>query len=304
MKKFAIFSACIGGGYDNVYQPLIVDERFDYLLFTDNVLDSTNGVWQMRKVEYVNGDKTRIARYVKTHPEELLPEYEATLWMDANVQIITNDVYERFIELYNKKSLVASIKHYYRSCIYDEAFIVSYAYWCKFEHDTTAIGWCGHIYRDSYPRNNGLFETGILYRKRCDKVGELDCLWWSCINSYSKRDQLSFNYSVWKSNISVDYFFRPGEVAAQSNKVHLHPHQKVSKRKFIKLNLLEWLRYKAFKSSVGWPLAYFLWHRFYQLPHPVLALNVIGTLISLLISPVVLFVVLFNRCKRLLFSKG
>ena len=88
MNKFAIYTACIGG-YDNILQPKVIDERFDYFLFTNDVKEESVGVWQVRKVAYSNPDMTRIARYVKTHPEELLPEYEATLWLDSSLQIIS-----------------------------------------------------------------------------------------------------------------------------------------------------------------------------------------------------------------------
>ena len=95
MNLFAIYTACIGG-YDNILQPKAIDDRFDYILFSDEVAKERVGVWQVRHVDYTNPDKTRIARYVKTHPEELLPEYEATLWMDANIQIVSSKVYGRF----------------------------------------------------------------------------------------------------------------------------------------------------------------------------------------------------------------
>ena len=36
MNKFAIYTALIGG-YDSIRQPLVIDDRFDYILFTDEV---------------------------------------------------------------------------------------------------------------------------------------------------------------------------------------------------------------------------------------------------------------------------
>ena len=68
--------------------------------------------------------KTKIARYVKTHPEELLPEYEVSLWMDANIIISSNVVYECFVKHYDYGTLVATMKHTKWNCVYDEMFSV------------------------------------------------------------------------------------------------------------------------------------------------------------------------------------
>ena len=120
-KQFVIYSACIGS-YDNISQPKYIDDRFDYILFTDELKEKHIGVWEVRKVDYSNSDKTRIARYVKTHPHTLLPQYKATVWLDANLEISSSFIYERCIELCESKTQLASIKHPTRDCIYDEAY--------------------------------------------------------------------------------------------------------------------------------------------------------------------------------------
>ena len=71
------------------HQPKYIDDRFDYILFTDEPKEKHIGVWEVRKVDYSNSDKTRIARYIKTHPHTLLPQYKATVWLDANLEIIS-----------------------------------------------------------------------------------------------------------------------------------------------------------------------------------------------------------------------
>ena len=88
-NKYAIYTAIVGG-YDKINQPKVVDNRFDYILFSNDLEDVRVGVWQVKKIFYDNEIQTKIARYVKTHPEELLPEYEFTIWMDSNLIITTN----------------------------------------------------------------------------------------------------------------------------------------------------------------------------------------------------------------------
>ena len=113
-KRYVIYTALIGG-YDAIQQPLVVDNRFDYVLFTDVVRESKIGVWQIRKVDYTNANMIRIARYVKTHPMELLPDYDCSVWMDANLQITSSYIYEKAIELYNSEALIASVQTSFQS---------------------------------------------------------------------------------------------------------------------------------------------------------------------------------------------
>ena len=61
--------------------------------------------------------------------------------------------------------------------------------------------------KEQYPPNNSLAVTMQLLRRHNEK----DCIkameqWWEEIKYGSKRDQLSFNYSLWKTNMSFNYF--------------------------------------------------------------------------------------------------
>ena len=55
MKKIAIYTAVIGG-YDDIRQPKVVDERFDYYLFTDHIETDFIGVWRLMSIPYSNPD--------------------------------------------------------------------------------------------------------------------------------------------------------------------------------------------------------------------------------------------------------
>ena len=249
MKQFAIYTACIGG-YDNIVQPVEIDERFDYILFADNVKKERIGVWQVRKVDYTNQDKTRIARYVKTHPEELLSDYAATLWLDSNIQVISSKVYERFVELFKNNIDIASIKHPERNNIYEEAFKVVEL---KLEHDKMIFCWCSKLRGDAYPTTDGLFETNVLFRMNSTIVHSVDKLWWQCINQYSKRDQLSFNYVIWKYKARTAYYLPEGEDARNTEVFRYSVHSK--KRTEVNHGFFEhvrwWNNYKE-PSSRAW----------------------------------------------------
>ena len=277
--KFAIYTACIGG-YDDILQPIVVDDRFDYILFTNDIKETNIGVWQVRKVEYTNSDKTRIARYIKTHPHELLSEYATTLWMDSSLQIISQKVYDRYVELVNNNVDVASVKHPKRDCIYEEAFeVASRQYPGALEYEDIALKWCHKLWEEHYPIHNGLFETSILFRRNNTIVNKLDDLWWECINNYSKRDQLSFNYVLWKTKPTVDKFLKNGEHMLKSDKVRYRQHATVSIRKALPLNHWQQIRYKYRVHNRENALKY--WYLYMKSPMPILLLHCHGSMIAI-----------------------
>ena len=54
------------------------------------------------------------------------------------------------------------------------------------------------------PENYGLNETNILIRNHLNpQIIAIMEQWWEFIEKYSKRDQLSFSYVLYKNNITV-----------------------------------------------------------------------------------------------------
>lgn len=213
MKDFAIYTAIVGG-YDSIHQPLVIDERFDYFLFSNDIQEKQIGIWQIRHIPYSNKDKTRIARWVKTHPENLLADYQASVWMDAALVINSRTIYQRIIELFNSNIHISSMWHAYRDCAFDESVEVALL---GLEHENTVVNWMHFLIKEHYPEHQGLFETNVVYRIHANpQVLLLDSLWWNCIDQYSRRDQLSFNYSLWKLGIDSPFFFTPNENARNS----------------------------------------------------------------------------------------
>ena len=196
------------GAYDDILQPLVIDERFDYILFSNEIREKNIGVWQIRPISYYNNDNTRICRYVKTHPEEFVPGYEASVWMDSNIQILTPYIYDRVEELNNEGVLFSSMWHPVRRDIYEEAFAVVNM---MLEHENVVVDWCHRIRKEQFPPQSGLCETNVLFSKQnvC-LTSETDVLLWQCIERYSRRDQLSFTYALWKKKIPIHYMFGEG----------------------------------------------------------------------------------------------
>lgn len=204
--KIAIYSANVGN-YDEVLQPKVISADYDYILFTNDTKETNIGVWQVRPFNYTNSIQTKIARYLKANPEEMLPEYEYSVWMDSNLCINDNNFYHKIATLIEKEVLIATMDHPLRHCTYREA-----AAWLDgHECEDIIIRWDDYLRKEQYPENNGLFETNVLFRHHHNKrVAQFDKLWWWCIENYSRRDQLSFNYVAWKIGVNIDYIYTKG----------------------------------------------------------------------------------------------
>jgi len=292
MCRFAVFTAIIGG-YDNICDPVVIDKDFDYYLFTDHVVSESVGVWKVRQVQYQNEDPIRIARYVKTHPEELLPGYNATLWMDANLQIADSYLYEEVRSLEMSEIQVASVQHPFRDCAYHEAYVVSEL---RFEHSSLTIRWCRHLWRNGYPLHEGLFETNIFYRKRSAIVALFDEAWWHSIESFSKRDQLSCNFCLWKNHVPLGFLLPQGTHARNTGHVNYMQHGQKSQRKFLRVGLSERVRLHVWRLLPNYSYWSFLMLR--KTLFPSFFLFLWGWLSSIAAFPVWLF----QKCRKLISS--
>ncbi len=191
MQKVAVYTA-ITGGYDKLPHVEHVDDRLDYVCFTDSNIPS-DGVWEIRRLYPVLADPQREARRVKLLPHFFLPQYDLSLWIDANTQLLNCTL--EFIEQHTRQQRIACSHHTVRDCLYDEADVVlSYDI-----DDPGAIRTQMYKYKSlGFPRHYGLHGTTLLLRRhneaRCKIFSHL---WWQECANYSKRDQLSFDFARW-----------------------------------------------------------------------------------------------------------
>ena len=243
MKRFVVFGAVIGQ-YDNVKQPAVTDDRFDYVLFSDHLPEGKDGVWQIRRVDYSNEIQPKVARYVKTHPEKLLPEYEASLWMDANIRIVGQGVYNRFVALFEQDELIAAVKHTAYDCVFEEMFSVLDF---RYEDEDVVVKWGHELRKRGFPLHAGMFETGLMYRKHSDdRVRRLDARWWQYIENYSKRDQLSFTVALKDEGLSCELFLPAGKTVRDSAGLQFVKHSNEN-NKFSPKEKPAWLMHHYYK---------------------------------------------------------
>ena len=201
-KEKKVIYSCISGKYDDIVTDFYPNEDYDYVLFTDNkkLLKQKQFLfWKIRPMKFTERDSVRNARWHKMHPHILFPDYEYSVWIDSNVQILGREIYNYIDEQIAKNHNIATTIHPYRNCLYEEAWE------CIRKHKDNAELICKQIdiiREDGFPKEMGLFETNVFYRKHNDSdVISLMEQWWSFINNLSRRDQLSFSYLLWKNSV-------------------------------------------------------------------------------------------------------
>lgn len=193
--KIVVYT-CITGGYDNLRKP-VKTEGVDYICFTDDMSMAANG-WTLKPMpEGLEGlTKAKQQRMVKILPHKYLPEYDISIWVDGSVEVKA-DVKEFLNGIIYSGYSIFIPTHPARSCIYKECDVVK-----KIKKDTTDLPdkQMKKYREEKYPENNGLVQSNIMVRwhnnEDCKEVMEV---WAGEIREFSHRDQLSFNYALWKT---------------------------------------------------------------------------------------------------------
>lgn len=203
MKKGVIYT-CITGRYDQLYNHTYLDDDWDYVCFSDDkgMGADYNSRWQIRPLQFDKLDPSRNQRWHKLHPHELFPEYKSSLYLDGNIDVLSEQLFKDVSRVRRNKSLIASAPHPDRHCLYQE---LDACIALKKDEEEVMRKQVEQIRQTGFPEHFGLFESGIIFRiHRSKKVQKVMDDWWGWIEKYSKRDQLSFTYCLWKNKLKCE----------------------------------------------------------------------------------------------------
>lgn len=201
--KTVIYTA-ISDNYETLKHHQYLSKDYDYICFTNQKINNP-GVWQIKPLIEINEDPIKTARYHKIFPNLLLKEYTNSIWVDSNINILTNSLENKIEELIKKQQKISSGVHAERNCIYQESKVCIEL---KKDNPITILKQIDFIRNKKYPKNNGLFETNFLFRNHHDlEIIKTMKDWWFMVKKFSRRDQLSFNYILWKNNIKCVNLF-------------------------------------------------------------------------------------------------
>ena len=221
MNKKVIYTS-ITGGYDNLLQPLAVDPSFDYICFCDDFVEDCIGVWQIRPLAFSEKGPVVRSRWPKILPHKALSEYEYSLWIDANVQILDGSVYSVIDELIQKDVVLGNVPHPKRDCVYDELF---YCYWWYKVRFVDVLRIHKSLKKKAFPRHYGLYENNLILRKHNDPgIVGLDEAWWVEFLKNPQRDQLTYMPTLRQRGINPVLIFGEGKHTRNMDSFQCPPH--------------------------------------------------------------------------------
>ena len=236
-RKVGVIYTCITGMYDELLDHTYTNNpEWDYICFTDNfsIRSEHNLNWELRKLHYNNLDNVRNQRWHKLHPHLLFPDYDVSIWIDGNINIVNSIVFRDFEHAIDINSLISIGPHPERICLYDELYACIEA---GKDVESIMTKQVNFIRKTGFPRNSGLFENNIIFRKHHnDQIIKTMTDWWAIVEKYSRRDQLSLTYVAWKNNISISkltdisYRHNPGIEMRYSN-THITKEERRARRK-------------------------------------------------------------------------
>lgn len=194
MNKIAVVTA-MTNGYDNIEPPDVIDEDFDYYFFTDT---PNIDIPRPFKTMPLSGEVEREDKHVKITPEKYLKGYDYIVWMDSSMKQVG------LIKplLYLMDCDLAVVLHKGRGCIVQE--LDACAFYKKDNLDTMSKQVQGYI-NEGFPLNYGLWECGFIIKRINEKTKDFSEFWLNEVLTKSKRDQLSFPYSVWKKGMDLNW---------------------------------------------------------------------------------------------------
>ena len=185
MKKCVIYT-CIIGAYDDLLQPAVTDQDFDFVCFVGKGEKTAEriGVWEIR-------------------------EFDCGLeYVDGNIELLDGSIYEAARSKMASGVLYSGVPHPDRDSMYEEVSACRKAH--HINHFDRLRIWLW-LWLHGVPYRSGLMENNLIFRRHLDPaVVRLDELWWSKLFSVSFRDQLSFMWCLHKCGIPVDFFLPDG----------------------------------------------------------------------------------------------
>jgi len=206
-KPKVVLYTAITGNCDKLVTHTYASKDFDYVFFYDDPpLKTDKDLWELRPQNaFQDPNPNRQAKYYKLMPHLLFPDHDYSVWVDGNWDIKGPHLENAVKAFISSDIQISPVPHYERNCIYEEAETCL----AQNKDDPKKIKrWLKHIKQNKYPANNGLFQMGIMIRRHNDpEVIELMEMWWNYIQQFSQRDQLSFCFSLWQTNVKCETFF-------------------------------------------------------------------------------------------------
>jgi len=197
--KIAVYTCILPYSYTTLRSPLVISEDVDYIAFVDNPDFSPPEPWQVRLVTR-DPDLTprRDLQSWKMLSHKTLPDYQYVVWQDGNVRLkVTPEYLVQLLRDSGKK--VAFGRHPWRYCSYEEGRVCA-----GFKSNSAEIieAQLNRYREEGFPEQYGLIASTFFFRNnRTRAVSDFFDLWYDETMKGSHRNQVSWGYAAWKSNL-------------------------------------------------------------------------------------------------------
>lgn len=190
---------CVTGGYDEILPPKSIEEGIDYVCLTDDQSIACPG-WEKRIIAFDGFDSPMLNRFAKINPHIFFPNYERSIYVDGNIEIVGG--IRSFVNYALVNNDIALYNHPFRNCIYKEAVecaSIGYEWNYRIARQVNSYA------KAEYPKNNGMYECGVVARRHNEKkIIELMDAWWVTYVNGVRRDQISLPYLAWKIGVEIE----------------------------------------------------------------------------------------------------
>lgn len=194
-----IYTAILAGS-DVLNTPLYADKSCDYICFTDNS-ELQSEFWRIVRIQPSDdANRYMVAKAIKVLGADIFDAFEESIWMDGSV-LLKRDPWLLIDGQFGHCDF-AFMKHPDRSCIFEEIEA------CAVQGKDSRANLESvrlRLVEAGYPQKNGLISGGFIYRRHQPQVKQLFRDWMINITKFSRRDQLSFNYTCWRTERAITY---------------------------------------------------------------------------------------------------
>ncbi len=193
-----VIFTCVVGDRHFLEEPAST-ANFEHVLYVDRDLNFE--AWNQRPLLFWDAAPKLITLFHKYSLSALVAEGTKMIWVDSRVQI-TPDVARNIFAALDHSDLCL-FSHYERDCVYDEILAVLEA---KRSSAAQCEEYARHLREQGFPRNNGLYETGVLGFRVCPEVIALFRKVFGLCYRYASRDQLALPLALADSNVRVHLY--------------------------------------------------------------------------------------------------
>lgn len=222
MNAKAVYTV-ITGGYDTLKPPEArAVDGWDFVCFTDEIGLSRGGVetepWTLRQIPWqCDGDPARLSRFPKLNPHLVLPEYNHSLYIDANIRL-TDGLLARADGMIARGEICAMCRHPDRGCVYSEAVELLEL---GVGEPEKIVAQTKFLLARGYPARAGLRQCNIILRAHNDpRVIAFSRAWWEMFSRFSRRDQMAADPALREAALIPAELLEPGEAAELLAKPH------------------------------------------------------------------------------------